>query len=95
MKSFIVRWYADCYIGSFNYFVVADDIEKAKKLWEKFVSENNNNEIGYSWEKAKRAMENHRGGYIKWKENGDVSKEQGCYELEYDPWHTGSDHLWD
>ena len=45
MKSFVVSWYADGYIGTFNYLVVADDIETAKEIWAEFVK--NNNQIAY------------------------------------------------
>lgn len=91
MKSFIVSWHANGYNGTFNYLVVADNIEKAKEIWAEFVE--NNDDIAYSWEKAEKGVKNHYGGYIIWKESEVCDKEIGCYELEYDRWNTGSDHL--
>ena len=93
MKSFIVSWHASGYAGTFRYLVVANDIEKAKEIWNEFVS--NNNEIEYSWEKAEKGVKNHYGGYISWSENDNIEKEVGCYEMDFDAWNTGSDHLWD
>ena len=69
--------------------VVEENIEKAKELWEEFVK--NNDDVAYSWEKAKRDC----CGYTVWKDNGSCDKEVGCYELEYNRWIFGSDHLWD
>lgn len=89
MKSFIVSWHASGYNGTFNYLVVADDIEKAKEIWAEFV--NNNDDVAYSWEKAKRDC----CGYTDWKDDGICDKEIGCYELPYNRWNVGSDHLWD
>lgn len=91
MNAFKVSWHASCYNGTFNYLVVAKTIEAAKELWEKFVTDNI--EISCSWEKAVKGVKNHYGGYITWKEMGETNKEQGCYELEYNNWKMGSDHL--
>lgn len=91
MNAFKVSWHASCYNGTFNYLVVAKTIEKAKELWEKFATNDRN--ISYSWEKAIKGVKNHYGGYITWKEMGETDKTQGCYELEYDNWKIGSDHL--
>lgn len=91
MKSFVVSWYASGYIGTFNYLVVADDIEKAKEILEEYVK--NNSRIAYSWAKAENGVKNHYGGYITWKDNGVCDKKIGCYKLEFDKWNVGSDHL--
>lgn len=93
MKTFIVSWYASGYTGSFNYLVVAKNIEEAKAIWKNFVTDNK--EIMYSWKKAEKAVHNHHGGYITWKETGESNKETGCYELPYEEWNVGSDHLQD
>lgn len=93
MKKFIVEWFADGYCGSFRYLVVANDIEEAKEIWNEFIS--NNDELAYSWEKAERGVKNHYGGFIRWKEIGASDKQTGCYEMEFDRWNMGSDHLWD
>lgn len=92
-NSFVVSWFADGYNGTFNYLVVADNIEKAKELWKDFVK--HNDDVSYSWEKAEKGVKNHYGGYITWKDNGVCDKEIGCYELPYNRWNVGSDHLWD
>ena len=91
LKSFIVRWHASGYAGSFRYLVVAESIYKAQEIWDKFVEAHD--EIQYSWEKAKQAMQRHYGGFTDWKENGDTDKKEGCYELPFDAWNAASDHL--
>ena len=91
LNAFKVSWHANCYNGTFNYLVVAETIEKANELWDDFVK--NDREISCSWEKALKGMKNHYSGYITWKEMGETDKVQGCYELEYNTWKTGSDHL--
>lgn len=93
MKSFIVSWSASGYTGTFRYLVVADSRDKAMDIWKEFVS--NNKDVKYSWEEAEKGVENHYGGFITWKDNGNCNKEMGCYELEYKVSQTGSDHLWD
>lgn len=95
MKSFTVSWHASGYTGTFSWLVVADSLAEAQEMWERFAAENS--KIKYSWEKAAKAMKNHYGGYTSWKESGDGDggRERGCYELEYDAWKTGSDHLRD
>lgn len=93
MKSFIVSWYVSGYTGTFRYLVVANDIDEAKKIWDKFAL--NNDEIECSWKQAEKGVKNHYGGYITWKENGNCDKEIGCYELDFNDWNTSSDHLWD
>jgi hypothetical protein len=92
-NSYIVRWTASGYCGDFRYLVVASTLDDAKKIWKGFVD--NNDGIQYSWEKAEKAVKNHYGGYIEWKENGTCDKEKGCYELKFDNWSGGSDHLRD
>lgn len=92
-RSFIVSWFADGYNGTFNYLVVATDIEEAKEIWKEFIEHNDS--LAYSWEKAERGVKNHYGGYITWKDNGVCDKDVGCYELPYNKWNVGSDHLWD
>lgn len=91
MQSFIVSWHASGYEGTFKYLVVANSIGKAKEIWAEFVK--NNSSIAYSWEKAEKAVKYHYGGYIDWKDNGFCDKEIGCYDLGFDKWNTGSDHL--
>ena len=93
MKAFLVSWYASGYCGTFRYMVVANNLDKAKEIWSKFVGENK--DVEYSWRKAEKGVRNHYGGYITWKENGNVNKEIGCYKMDFDAWNTGSDHLWD
>lgn len=92
-RAFTVSWHADSYNGTFNYTVVADSLQQAKKMWDEFTF--NNKKLSYSWEKAKMGVENHHGGYISWKNVGETDKEPGCYEEKYDAWNTASDHLWD
>ncbi len=102
MEYFIVSWHASGYTGTFNFLVVEESLEKAKESWEYFAAANS--DVTYSWEKAKKAVENHYGGYIKWTEADPCTAygfktvqelSKGCYELEYDSWNTGSDHLYD
>lgn len=93
MKSFIVSWHADGYCGSFNYNVVANNLAEAKEIWKEFAK--NNSKIEYSWHKAEKGVKNHHGGYITWKEDGNTDKEAGCYEMAFDAWNIGSDHLRD
>lgn len=93
MKSFDVSWHASGYNGTFHYLVVADSQKEAQEMWEKFAAENG--KIKYSWEKAVKGAKNHYGGYTAWKEAAGSGREKGCYEMEYDAWNTGSDHLRD
>lgn len=93
MKAFIVEWYASGYCGSFRYSVIARTLNEAKEVWEKFILQNE--KLLYSWKKAERGVKNHYGGFIRWEEIGETNKEYGCYELEFDRWNTGSDHLMD
>ena len=93
MLSFIVTWHASGYCGAFRYQVVAGSLENAKEAWEEFV--NNNDELNYSWEKAKNAVKRHHGGYIAWKQRGTTDKPAGCYELEFDSWGGQTDHVRD
>lgn len=93
MKSFIVRWHASGYNGTFRYLVVAENLEQAKEIWEAFVT--NDDSLSYSWQKAKKAVEQHYGGYIAWDYGRESDEEKGCYKLKYDRWNVGSDHLWD
>lgn len=95
MKAFNVKWHAQGMNGSYSYIVVEETLEKAKELWNEFVAKAENTRINYTWERAKKGMKNHYGGYIKWKEIGETDKERGCYEDEYDKWNSGSDHLRD
>lgn len=93
MKEFIIEWYASGYCGSFRYSVVADSLEEAKGIWNEFIL--NNDKLAYSYEKAERGVKNHYGGFIRWKEIGTSDKQTGCYEMEFDRWNVGSDHLLD
>lgn len=91
MKAFLVSWYASGYCGTFRYTVVANNIDEAKEIWNKFVE--GNKDVEYSWRKAEKAFKNHYGGYIDWKEKGISDKEIGCYEMDFDAWNNASDHL--
>ena len=93
MKAFLVSWYASGYCGTFRYTVVANSLDKAKEIWNKFVEENK--DIEYSWRKAEKGVRNHYGGYITWVDKGRVADdiESGCYEMDFDRWNVGSDHL--
>lgn len=91
LNAFIVSWHASGYNGTFRYLIAADDLEDAKALWASFVE--SNKKIQYSWEKAEKGVKNHYGGYISWEEKEKTDKERGCYELQYDKWNVGSDHL--
>lgn len=93
MNAYKVSWHASGYTGTFNYLVVAESLREAKEKWEKFVSRDRH--LAYSWEKAKKAMKRHYGGYVTWKEQGETDKEPGCYKLEYNKWGGSSDHLRD
>ena len=93
MNAYKVSWHADGYTGTFNYLVVAESLHEAKEKWEKFVS--HKQRLSYSWEKAKAAAKRHYGGYVVWKEEGETDKEPGCYELKFNKWNAGSDHLRD
>lgn len=93
MKEFIVEWYASGYCGSFKYSVIAKNLNEAKEIWKRFILQNK--KLLYSWEKAERGVKNCYGGFISWKEIGESDKEHGCYELEFDRWNAGSDHLMD
>lgn len=93
MKKFIAEWFANGYCGSFKYIVIANNFDKAKEIWNEFIS--NNDKLAYSWEKAERGVKNHYGGFIRWKEIEISDKQIGCYKMEFDDWNTGSDHLWD
>ncbi len=92
MNGFKVTWYANGYIGSYRYLVVAETLDKAKDLIEEFVKDK---KLHHSWEDAKKGMENHHSGYIAWKEMGPSDKPEGCYDLGFDAWNCGSDHLRD
>lgn len=92
MKSFVVSWHASGYTGTFNYEVVAKSLEMAKQKWEEYAAKHVR-KLEYSWEKAKKAVERHYGGYISWKDKGETDKEEGFYELPYNAWNVGSDHL--
>lgn len=78
------------YIGGM---VVAESLDKAKELWDKYV--NIHKDIQYSWNKAVKAVENHYGGYITWKYNGESDKAEGCYKMKNVNTYEGSDHLRD
>ena len=93
MKAFLVSWYASGYCGTFRYMVVANNLNEAKEIWNKFVE--GNKDVEYSWRKAENGVRNHYGGYITWEEKGNSDKEIGCYKMDFDAWNTGSDHLWD
>lgn len=97
-KAFKVSWHADGYTGSFNYLVIADSMEEAERLWEAYVE--THVRITRSWKKAKAAMKRHYGGYVAWKELEKNKRPEGydakgCYELPYNAWNAGSDHLRD
>ena len=36
MKAFLVSWYASGYCGTFRYMVVANNLDEAKEIWNKF-----------------------------------------------------------
>lgn len=93
MNSYIVRWSANGYCVEFYYKIVAESLNNAKMLWDKYV--NVHPDIQYSWEKAVRGVENHYGGYIEWKDSGVASEKKGCYVLEKVNTFYGSDHLRD
>ena len=93
MKAFLVSWYASGYCGTFRYMVVANNLDEAKEIWNKFVE--GNKDVEYSWRKAEKGVRNHYGGYITWEEKGNSDKEIGCYKMDFDAWNSGSDHLWD
>ena len=91
LKAYTVKWYASGYNGTFHALVVADDEESAKAQWDAHVSSDES--LRYSWEKAKAAVQRHYGGFITWTVyDGDFGC-QGCYELPYEQWTGGSDHL--
>lgn len=46
MHEFIVRWTASGYCVDFYYMVVAESLDKAKELWDKYV--NIHKDIQYS-----------------------------------------------
>lgn len=91
--SFVVTWHADGYCGAFRHEVVAESLDKAKEVWEDYVCKNE--DLNYSWEKAKNAVRKHYGGYIEWKEQGLTDKAAGFYKLPFDYYKQKSDHLWD
>ena len=93
MREFIVRWTADCYCVEFYYMVVSESLDKAKELWNEYV--NTHEDIQYSWNKAVKAVKNHYGGYISWKDNGKTERTEGCYEMETVNTYDSSDHLRD
>lgn len=93
LKTYTVSFHASGYNGTFKYRVTARNLEAAKTLWETYVK--TNSKIGYAWEQAIKGVKNHYGGYVTWKETDDEGKEQGCCELPYEIWNTGSDHLQD
>lgn len=93
MKSFLVKWYASGYCGTFRYMVVANNLEEAQAMWKEFVKQNE--DIEYSWKKAESGVKNHYGGYITWEDYGSVADdvEIGCYEMDFDRWNMASAHL--
>ena len=93
MHKFMVRWTADGYCVEFRYLVVAESLDRAKELWDKYVKDHE--KIQYSWSKAVKAVKYHYGGYISWKDDGEIDKSEGCYEMEKENISTGSDHLRD
>lgn len=93
MKKFRVKWNAQGYAGTFSASVVAETMDHAEQLWDKFVKENER--IRRSWEKAVKAAKNHCGGYVRWTDEGGTDMPAGCYGEEFDPWNTGSDHRFD
>ena len=93
MKEYIVRWTASGYCVNFYHMVIADSLYKAKELWNEYV--NTHEDIQYSWNKAVKAVKNHYGGYITWKDNGESDKAEGCYKMENVSTYDGSDHLRD
>lgn len=93
MREFIVRWTADGYCVDFYYMVVAESLDKAKELWNEYVKVNK--DIQCSWSKAVKAVKNHYGGYITWKDNGETTKSKGCYKMENVNTYECSDHLRD
>ena len=90
-KEFLVSWSASCYCVTFCYMVVANNIEEAKEIWNKFIE--SDEEIEYSWRKAEKGVKNHYGGYITWEEKDNTDKESGCYKMDLRSWDTSSDHL--
>ena len=92
MNAYKVHFHADGMNGSYNFAVVADTLDDAKEKWATFVK---TTRAKYFWEKAEKGMQNHYGGYIVWTDLGVTDKAPGCYEMEYDRWNVGSDHLWD
>lgn len=93
MKEFIVRWTTSEYCVDFYYMIVAKSLDKAKELWNEYVK--TNGDIQYSWNKAVKAVKNHYGGYIAWKDNGESDKTEGCYKMDSVNTYEGSDHLRD
>lgn len=93
MREFIVRWTANGYCVEFYHMVVAKSLDKAKELWNEYVREHK--EVQYSWNKAVKAVKNHHGGYITWKDNGETDKSEGCYKMKSVNIYEGSDHLRD
>ena len=91
--EYIVNWTADCYCVEFSYSIIAENLEKAKDLWNEYI--NTHEELQYSWNKAMKAVKYHHGGYIKWEDNGITNKADGCYDLETINTYSGSDHLRD
>ena len=80
MKAFLVSWYASGYCGTFRYMVVANNLDEAKEIWNKFVE--GNKDVEYSWRKAEKGVRNHYGGYITWEEKGNSDKEKNLTEKD-------------
>ena len=93
MREFIVRWTASGYCVDFYHMIVSESLDKAKELWNEYVK--THADVEYSWNKAVKAVENHYGGYITWKDNGESDKAEGCYKMKNVNTYEGSDHLRD
>lgn len=91
LKAYTVEWHACGYNGTFRALAVADNLEDAQAQWDAHISTDES--LKSSWEKAKAAVQRHYGGFIRWKEYDEDFGCRGCYELPYEPWKTGSDHL--
>lgn len=89
MQAWVVKWHCQGRTGTYRCKVVAPSKQRAARLMKEHIKELSESAQS-CWETA---TEHRFGSYIAHDELGRVNEEEGCYDLPFDAWNTGSDHL--